>query len=300
MKPAALDYQNFLSALQKERNYSKHTISNYGRDLKQFVAFYKEVPLSMDTKQARRFLVFLEAKGYSPRTLARKISACRSFYNYLSREELVENNPFSLVMTPKLPRRLPNFLYEEEIDKLLSVSDLKTPLGLRDQAILELLYGSGMRVAELVSLNLADIDLGAGEVRVLGKGSKERIVLIGSKAIRAIEDYLGGARAKLIAKPGSNKGKPEKRVFLGHRATPLTTRSVERMLKATCKKAGIIKKVTPHTLRHSFATHLLAGGADLRIVQELLGHASLQTTQIYTHLTKERLKKIYDGAHPRA
>jgi integrase/recombinase XerD len=178
----------------------------------------------------------------------------------------------------------------------LDAPDPKTILGIRDRAILELLYGSGTRVSELVHLNLMDVDLTEGEIRVLGKGNKERIVLIGSKAVEAIEKYINIARPQLL-KPD---GKMPKRLFLGYRATRLTSRSVERMLKASCLKAGIMKKVTPHTLRHSFATHLLEGGADLRIVQELLGHASLQTTQIYTHLTKERLKKIYDGAHPRA
>jgi len=281
----ALDYKEFLSALEKEKNFSPHTLSNYGRDLRQLIAFYKEVPLQMDTKQARRFLIFLETKSYGPRTLARKISACRSFYNYLVREGQVKSNPFNLVLTPKLPRRLPNFLYIEEVEKLLSAPNLKNPIGLRDKALLELLYGSGIRVSEAVQLNLADIDTGSGEIRVLGKGSKERIVLIGSKAIQAIDNYISIARPQLI------KGKPTqkaaRRLFLGSRATALTTRSVERMLKTSCKIAGIFKKVTPHTLRHSFATHLLEGGADLRIVQELLGHSSLQTTQIYTHVMEK-------------
>ena len=293
--------QTYLKSLSNERNYSPHTISNYQRDLKQFLSFLvlKKISNLHDFSQslARQFLIYLEEKKYSRRSLARKIATCRSFFKYLVSENVVLHNPWGLISTPKLPRRLPNFLYLEEVVKLLNAIPENTTEGKRDKAILEVLYGGGIRVSELVQLNLPDIDVHEGEVRVMGKGSKERIVLIGSHAKNALEIYLREIRPALLKKGN----KDDKNViFLNRTGTRLTTRSIERMLVNYAKKAGIDKKVTPHTLRHSFATHLLAGGADLRIVQELLGHASLSTTQVYTHITKERLKKIYDTHHPRA
>jgi site-specific recombinase XerD len=192
-------------------------------------------------------------------------------------------------LTPKLPKKLPNFLYPEEIKGLFGAVESG-----RDRAIIELIYGTGMRVVEVARLNVNDLDLDDNEVRVFGKGSKERIVLYGSFARSALKEYLAGARQELL------KGAKAAALFVGRRGTRLTPRQIERLILFYAKKAGIQKKVTPHTLRHSFATHLLEGGADLRMVQELLGHVSLSTTQVYTHVTKERLKKVYDLAHPRA
>ena len=185
------------------------------------------------------------------------------------------------------------FLYPEEMAKLLKAPN-PDPLGTRDRAIIELLYGSGIRVAELVDLNINELDLSEGEIRVFGKGAKERIVLFGSLAAKALNNYISGARPQLLA------GRKSPALFLGRLGTRLTARQIERLIRFYAKKSGITKKVTPHTLRHSFATHLLDGGADLRMVQELLGHVSLSTTQVYTHVTKDRLKKVYDHAHPRA
>lgn len=281
----------YTNHLKTERNYSPHTISNYKRDLVFLTGFFKERKVNRLT--AREYLVQLEKNGFSKRSIARKLSAARSFFRFLMREKMAEVNPFDNLLTPKIPKKLPNFLYPEEMARLLKAPK-SDPLGRRDLAILEILYSSGIRVTELASLSLNELDLAEGEIRVFGKGSKERIVLFGSHAVSAVKDYLKTARPELLA------GKKSAAVFIGRRGTRLTTRQIERLIKYYAKKAGIVKKVTPHTLRHSFATHLLDGGADLRMVQELLGHVSLSTTQVYTHVTKERLKKVYESSHPRA
>lgn len=282
----------YLDSLKSERNFSPHTLVNYRIDLFRFLAFIDKrgTPLfSLDRLAARDFLYDLEKQKYSRRSLARKISAVRSFFRWLIREGKLKQNPFELISTPKLAKRLPNFLYQEEVNKLLEAIDTAKPAGLRDAALFDLLYSSGIRVSEAVKLNLSDLDLTEGEVRVMGKGSKERISLIGSQAIKALTRYIKER------KKGESKA-----VFLNHSGSRLTQRSVERLIKFYAKAAGIDKPLTPHTLRHTFATHLLSGGADLRTVQELLGHSSLSTTQVYTHISKERLKSVYDLAHPRA
>lgn len=286
--------KSYLNSLKTEKNFSPYTIKNYAIDLRDLSLFLKERSFfSLKREDARRFLYFLEDKKFKRRSLARKISGCRSFFSWLLREKYISENPFELITTPKIEKRLPNFLYKDEIDKLFSSLSGEENFDLRDRALIELLYGSGIRVSEAVKLNLSDIDLESGEVNVLGKGSKERIALIGSKAISAIKEYIQKSRPKLL--------KNETRaVFLGRLGTRLTQRSIERLMKKWVKKALIDKKVTPHTLRHSFATHLLDHGADLRSVQELLGHSSLSTTQVYTHITKEKMKNVYNSSHPRA
>jgi len=289
---------DFISYLKLERNYSSHTLDAYTLDLHQLLSFLKEKNidhLNIDRLKARSFLLFLEEHHASRKSIARKISCFRSFYKFLVKRKYIKKNPWDAVSIPKIQRKLPNFLYTEEMAAMLDCPDEKTPAGLRDRAILEMLYASGMRVSELVQLNLSDIDAGDGEILVHGKGSKERVVLIGSHAISALKDYMRLGRSKLTGKKAQNRA-----MFLNRFGTRLTQRSIEREIQNYAKKAGIDKKVTPHTLRHSFATHLLENGADLRTVQELLGHASLSTTQIYTHITKERLKTIYNKAHPRA
>ena len=235
----------------------------------------------------------LEKKGYKRKSIARAIAACRTFFKYLKREGDVPSNPFQVIGTPKLERRLPEFLYVEEILPLLESPRKDTTEGLRDRSILEVLYASGIRVSEAAKLEIDDVDLDSGEARVLGKGSKERIAFLGSHAKAALCEYLR-VRKKFV------KGSDTKILFLGRWGTPITSRSIQRMVKRYSKLSGLKKKITPHTMRHTFATHLLSGGADLRTVQELLGHNSLRSTQIYTHITKERLKSVYQGAHPRA
>lgn len=289
---------SFLDYLKNERNFSQHTYGSYALDLKQLDSFLDERKMSdissFTRTDARAFLVKLEEEGLSRKSVARKISCYRSFYSYLIKSKLIKVNHWAGISLPKITKKLPNFLYPEEIDLLLGIPDLKSPSGLRDKAILEVLYASGMRVSELVKLNISDVDKDDGEILVSGKGSKERIVLIGGPAMDALKDYLKYGRSKLV-KSTSNRA-----IFLGRFGTRITSRSVERIIQKHIKKAGIDKKISPHSLRHSFATHMLERGADLRTVQELLGHASLSTTQIYTHVTKERLKTVYDGAHPRA
>lgn len=291
MKNYILPFQTYLKS---ERNLSINTILAYIRDLKQFMAFAAsrgslfENPERIDLSFARNYLRYLEVQKLSRKSMARKMSSCRAFFRFLTRERKIKLNPFEHILTPKLGKRLPSFLYPEEVIKLLNAVNLKLKNGQRDIAILELIYASGMRVGEVARIKTDDIDLENGEVLVHGKGDRERVVLIGSHAVTAIRKYLEGMK------------KDEKHLFLGRTGSKLTSRSIERMIRKYAKKVGFAKRVTPHTLRHSFATHLLERGADLKIVQELLGHSSLSTTQIYTHLTKEKLKSVYDKAHPRA
>jgi integrase/recombinase XerC len=285
----------FLKNLQLQ-NYSPKTLEGYRIDLKQFLVYLKKTnsPIYLvDRTLSREFIYYLEAKKFGRRSVARKISTLRAFYNYLSKKGKINGNPFKLISTPKLPKKLPNFLTEDEANRILSLFSDGSPLSLRDKALLEILYGSGTRVSEVVSVNTNDLDLNEGEIAILGKGNKERIVLIGNFAIASLKKYIQDGRPKLL------KDKENKALFLNKFGGRVTRRSVERMIKKVCTKLGIKKKVTPHTFRHSFATHLLDRGADLRVVQELLGHSSLATTQVYTHVTAERLKKAYKESHPR-
>jgi integrase/recombinase XerC len=242
----------------------------------------------------RDYLSHLIERGFVKASIARKLSAIRSFYRYLLREEIISTSPVATTSSPKLDKRLPSFLTIEEINRLLETPDLSTAQGLRDRALLELLYASGLRVSELVSLNLERIDLETNEIRVWGKGSKERVVLMGKPAARALIAYLDRGRPELLAEKKSSA------LLLSRYGKRLLERRVQRILEKYAKIADIGRRVYPHMLRHTFATHLLDGGADLRVVQELLGHASLSSTQIYTHVSKSQAKKVYLSAHPMA
>ena len=293
--------EQYLEFLQGAKNVSPHTVIGYRRDIEQFIVFLRRIDpgdfqLSMlDTYLARRYLASLVNQNYSRRSIARHIAALRSFGRYLSREQLLEVNPFVGIRTPKLERRLPQFLDVPEIDHLMELPT-NTILGRRDLAILELLYGAGIRVSELTGLTLSQIDLTERYVLVFGKGSKERIVPIGQKAVQAIAVYLQNSRPLL----GIKQANKTDNLFLNHSGTPLSDRSIRRILEKYVEMLAVKKSVTPHTLRHSFATHLLDNGADLRSVQELLGHVSLKTTQVYTHVSSERLLSVYRNSHPRA
>ena len=273
---------------------------NYRIDLSQFVEFIRGKHLSAWTQvgvnEIRAYLAYLTGLGLARTTIARKIAALRSFFKYLTLQGVVEQNPLHNLRTPKCPKKLPGFLYIREIDELLRFEDT-TPKGLRDRAILEVLYGAGIRVSELTGLNLGDLDLDRGYLRVYGKGAKERLTFLGKQGCKALADYLRKGRPFYLAQ-GSAPG--ERAVFLNKDGTRLSARSVRRLLDSYVRRAALEKKVSPHTLRHSFATHLLEGGADLRSVQELLGHVNISTTQIYTHLSREQVKKAYNKAHPRA
>jgi len=282
----------FINYLKIEKNVSNHTIINYTVDLKAFSLFLGEADInSIDHLALRRFLAELRGKNYSKRTIARKLASLRSFFKFLYREGHIKSNPITAISSPKLDKKLPKFLDVGKITKLILSPDVKTPAGLRDRAILETLYSCGIRVSELVGLDMDDVDFISGVIKVLGKGRKERMVPIGDMAISSIRKYTEGrvGRAKGI-----------KAVFLNSRGGRLTDRSVRRVINRYINVCSIEEKISPHSLRHSFATHLLDRGADLRSVQELLGHMNLSTTQIYTHVTMERLKNVYDKAHPRA
>jgi integrase/recombinase XerC len=280
----------FLRYLAAEKNASPHTLKSYGNDLRQFEAFLTAEALNvteLTPRHIRAFLVALHARGLDPASVGRKLAAVRSWLRFLVRRGALERNPAREVRGPRLPRKLASFLPVDEAHDLMEAPGRITAGLARDTAILELLYASGLRVSELTGLDLDDVDRGARAVRVLGKGRKERVVPFGSKAARALDDWL--------ERRGGDAGP----LFLGRRGR-LTPRSVYSIVRTAARSAGITRKVSPHTLRHSFATHLLDGGADLRAIQELLGHSRLSTTQRYTHVGAEHLLKVYEAAHPRA
>ena len=298
---AALDIERFLAYLASERRASPHTMRAYRADLGQYASFLADRGESLvraSPSLVRGFLAHV-AGGSGPTGIGRKLSAVRSLYRFLVREGLVAANPARGVASPRLPRRLPRALPEEEVATLVEApAGRADPLALRDRAVLELLYASGLRVAELVGLDVEHVDLSEGLVRVLGKRRKERVVPVGRSAREAIVRYLECGRPALAA--GRGGARAGGALFLGLRGGRLTARSVARRLDRWALAAGLPRHVHPHVLRHSFATHLLGNGADLRGIQELLGHASLSTTQRYTHLDWRRLAEAYDAAHPRA
>lgn len=282
---------------QYSQNRSEHTVIAYQNDLGQFFQFAAlelEVDLEnlnvnkIDVNVIRSFLSFLAEHSLARKSMARKLAALRSFFKFLCHQEILVNNPVQRVASPKLGRKLPRFLYLDQVDGLLNASDCSKLLGCRDQVIMELLYGSGLRVSELVCLDRENLDLENGLIRVRGKGNKERIIPLTNCAVQAIESYL---RMRSDDNPV---------LLLNYKGTRLSDRSIRRILNKLVVKVSLKQHVHPHMLRHSFATHLLDGGADLRSVQELLGHQKLSSTQIYTHLTRERIKEVYAEAHPRA
>ncbi len=294
------DIERFLAYLETERRASPHTRKAYRVDLEQYAGHLAAAGEPLVPSSPARIRAYLSAAAGSAGavSLARKLSAIRSLYRFLVREGLADSNPARAVATPRRPRRLPEVLPEDEVATLVESPRLAAPLERRDRAFLELRYASGLRVSELTGLEVGDIDLSAGLVRVMGKRRKERIVPFGRPAAEAIRRYLEEARPALAAAPGRGRG--GEALFLNHRGGRLTSRSVARRLDGWTRKAGLARHVHPHVLRHCFATHLLGNGADLRGIQELLGHASLSTTQRYTHLDWKRLAEVYDAAHPRA
>lgn len=287
--------RKFLVFLESEKNASSHTVKNYGIDLREFEFFLKDKKIEeVDYVDIRSFLGALKDKNYSKSSISRKLACIRSFFKFLAREEIVKANPSAGIATPKREKKLPDFLDPEEIVRLIEAPASANWEGMRDRAILETLYSSGLRVSELVGLNHDDLDLFSALVRVRGKGKKERIVPLGQVALKSIQEYTQRQPPKFrdhgLKKP----------LYLNRSGGRLTDRSVRRMILKYCRQTGLKKEVSPHMLRHSFATHMLDRGADLRSVQELLGHENLSTTQIYTHVTTKRLKEAYEAAHPRA
>lgn len=295
LDPLRADLRRFLLALEGERRASSHTLQAYAHDVEDFLAFLHTEGVrrwrDVEVRHARRYVAEL-ARRRARATVARRLSALRQLFRFLVRTGRADHDPFRGLRAPRRGRRLPGFLSLAQVRALLSAPDPNTPVGCRDRAILELLYGTGLRVGELVSLRCSDVGPGR-ELRVVGKGRRERVVLLTRAARAALDDYLRRGRPAL-ARPGVDA------LFVNGRGGPLGARSVQRRLREYAQRVLGGLRATPHTLRHTFATHLLDGGADLRVVQELLGHRSLQTTQVYTHTTRARLKEVYDRAHPRA
>lgn len=299
MKDGRYALEDYIHFLKVERQLTENTITSYKRDLTDYMDSLERNGVtsidSIDRPSILLFLQHLKDTGKSSRTIARHISSIRSFHQFLLREKVATEDPTVHLEMPKLDQKLPNMLSVSEIDKLISMPDTSKPQGKRDLALLEMLYGTGMRVSELIDLNLEDIHLSMGFVRVFGKGRKERIVPLGGSAIKACTIYVNEVRPQLIA-----KAKNSDAYFVNMRGTRLTRQGCWKILKGHAAKAGIQQELTPHILRHSFATHLIENGADIRAVQEMLGHADISTTQIYTHVSKTRLKDVYVKFHPRA
>ncbi|MER1299395.1 site-specific tyrosine recombinase XerD [Ligilactobacillus salivarius] len=289
---------DYLHYLKVERGLSENTINSYGIDLKLFLEYLRENEIPSFKQVNKEVIVnYMQSEKNNNKansSILRSVSSLRKFFQYLAQEKIIEKDPMLLIDTPKKKQHLPQVLTKEEVEKLLRSPNTGQVLGLRDRAMLELMYATGLRISEIINLKLEDLHLTMGTLQTLGKGHKERIVPVGDEAIKWVNRYLEEARPKLLKQKRSNY------LFLNFHGNNLTRQGVWKNLKTEVRKAGIQKNITPHTLRHSFATHILENGADLRIVQELLGHADISTTQIYTHLSNKQLADIYNRAHPRA
>lgn len=290
---------NFEKYLNIERNYSNYTIKNYLIDITEFITYcnnFNKNYLNIKYTDIKSYLTHLYEKKYKSTTISRKISALRTFYAFLYDKNIVDKNVFEYITLPKKEKRLPKYLSNDDIDEIFKIIDISTPLGTRNRLILELLYGSGLRVSELCNIKLSDIDFSNKSIRIIGKGKKERIVYYGEPCKRIIDLYLNGTRDEIL---GKNKNEY---LIIGNKKSnkSLSVRSVELILNNIIESTSLNKKASPHTLRHTFATHLLNDGCDILIVKELLGHSSLDTTGIYTHISNERLRKVYLNNHPRA
>jgi integrase/recombinase XerD len=291
--------QTFIHYLSVERGLSRNTLESYERDVTQYLDFIHKagvVSLEQSTKaDITRYLLELKNLNRASATVSRTMVSIRSFYQFMVREHFLDQDPSLHMETPKIDKRLPKVLSINEVERLLEAPEQSTPHGMRDKAMLETLYATGIRVSELISLDISSANLSMGFIRCTGKGSKERIIPLGRIASKWLEGYIHTMRTKLM-----KQSKSEQALFVNHLGTRLTRQGFWKIIKKYARDAAIHKEITPHTLRHSFATHLLENGADLRAVQEMLGHADISTTQIYTHVTKSRMKEVYDQTHPRA
>ncbi len=293
--------EQFRAYILVEKNFSQYTAKAYASDVMSFLIWLEETNVSsVDYNKIREYLRFIHKYNYKKTTIARKISALRTFYKYLYRERVVEANPVSSITAPKREKKLPKFLDKDEIEQILNNVNIENPAGFRNRAILELLWATGMRISELSGLNFGDLNLEHNEIKVFGKGSKERIVLISERAKSYLQRYIEHAR-RLVAKdfppPPQDEDSP---VFINNTGYRLNPKTIRNVINSIVDKISLPKKVTPHMFRHSFATYLIENGADLRVVQELLGHASISNTQIYTHISTKHLTDTYNKAHPRA
>jgi integrase/recombinase XerC len=293
--------RKYLEYLEVERNYSAHTILSYETDLMSLIQFLRQEGIESFNKvhkeELRAFIGSLLDQGYSQRSVARKIAAMRSFFKFLRRQKIVDGNPALVLITPKIGKRLPSYLDEESVERLVGLPDCSTTKGKRDTALLELLYSTGIRLSELIGLNIDDLKLKEGLIKVRGKGRKERIVPVGRKAMEAIDTYLQGKKENVLQRSTEAEDLPLFKTEKGSRMYP---QAVGRIVRKYIGMVSEMEKKSPHVLRHSFATHLLNHGADMRAVKELLGHESLSTTQVYTHVSSARMKKVYENAHPKA
>ncbi len=293
--------ESFINFLRTQKNLSEHTAKSYRSDLKHFLQYAQEAQLAgpedVDLKNIRNYLSQLYETGYARSTISRRLATLRSFFRYLCQVDKIENNPLIMVRTPKQTKHLPQFLYHDEVEELLDDSVKKKKLEIRDYAMLELFYSSGIRIGEVVQINIGDVDFDGCSLRVRGKGQKERLVPFGNSAEKALQRYLKIARPQICHK---KTGLTEDPLFVNWRGERLTTRGVYGIINKYLKNIAPTRNLSPHSLRHTFATHLLEGGADLRSVQELLGHSRMSSTQIYTHITGKRIKAVYEKAHPRA
>jgi integrase/recombinase XerC len=287
--------EEFLKYIEIEKNYSDNTIISYKKDLEEYEEYLKEKKTNIkdtDYKFIRSYLTYLFDKKYEKKTIARHISTLRSYYKYLFEEKIIKKNPMELISNPKLDKKLPNFLYYDELEILLNIPDKSTVLGLRDALILELLYSTGIRVSELINIKMKDINRSNKKILIFGKGAKERYVLYGNVLDKLLDLYIYESRSKL--------NKNSEYLILNKNGNKITDRGIRLIISKILKQGTLDFHVSPHTLRHTFATHMLENGADLKSVQELLGHENLSTTQVYTHVTNERIRSVYLKTHPRA
>lgn len=293
--------EGFKSYLSVERNFSEHTLNAYCSDIVSFILWLNETScIDVDFNKLRDYLHFIQRFDYKKTTIARKTASIRTFYKYLFRERFIDSNPAISLSAPKKPKSLPKFLTTNEVEKILNNIKIETPAGFRNRVILELLWATGMRVSELSNLNFGDLNIEENEIRVFGKGAKERIVLISDRAKQYLTQYINTVR-KLLA-PGYDIGEINENspLFINSTGFRLQNKTIRNAINDVVQKIELPKKVTPHVFRHSFATHLIENGADLRVVQELLGHAGISNTQIYTHISMKHMQEVYDSAHPHA
>ncbi|MDD2518561.1 MAG: tyrosine recombinase XerC [Bacilli bacterium] len=290
--------EKFIDYINDEKKYSSHTVIAYCNDLEEFLIFIKNQNIdnikNIDYSTIRQYLTVLYNKKYTKKTISRHISTLRSFFKYLLISKVISKNPMTLVSNPKIDKKLPNYLHNNELEELLEVPNINTPLGFRNKLIIELLYSTGIRVSELVNIKIPDINFYEMTIKVMGKGSKERYVIFGNVLKKMLIEYISDQRLQLL------KGKLSDYLLINKNGTNLSDRGIRLIIDQIVKKSSLNKKVSPHVIRHTFATEMLNNGADLKIVQELLGHSNLSTTQIYTHISNERLRKVYLDNHPRA
>lgn len=291
--------EDFKTYLSVEKNFSEHTLSAYSSDIVSFILWLNNTScIDIDFNKLREYLHFIQRFDYKKTTIARKIAAIRTFYKFLFRERYIDSNPAISLSAPKRPKSLPKFLTPEEVERILNNVKIETPAGFRNRVILELLWATGMRISELSNLNFGDLNLDENEIRVFGKGAKERIVLVSDRAKGYLIQYINSARQLIAPEYNTDEINEDTPLFINNTGYRLQNKTVRKVINEIVEKIELPKKVTPHVFRHSFATKLIENGADLRVVQELLGHAGISNTQIYTHISMKHMKDVYESAHP--